>query len=116
MAHRACTEPRCPNFARPGSGKCDAHARAYERERSARRRAATKGVYKTKRWQATRRAVLDRDPLCKACGKRVAEEVDHVVPLEKDDSQPYALDGLQGLCAGCHRAKTARENAQRQAR
>jgi 5-methylcytosine-specific restriction protein A len=99
-----------------GRGKCLGHRRQYERERSARRRAATRGVYKKKRWETTRRAVLARDPICKACDSRLSEEVDHVVPLDQDDSRPYALDGLQGLCSDCHRSKTARENAQRQAR
>jgi 5-methylcytosine-specific restriction protein A len=89
---------------------CVAHYREYERERSARRRAATKGVFKRKKWENTRRAVLARDPICKDCGIRPSEEVDQVVPLDVDDSRPYALDGLQGLCAECHRRKTADEN------
>ncbi len=45
-----------------------------------------------------------------ACGIRLSEEVDHVVPLDMDDSRPYALDGLQGMCVECHRRKTAEEN------
>jgi 5-methylcytosine-specific restriction enzyme A len=108
---RICSEPYCANLAHPkGRGKCLEHRRTYERERSARRRAVTKGVFKRKKWETTRRAVLARDPICKACGKRPSEEVDHVVPLDVDDSRPYALDRLQGLCVECHRRKTAEEN------
>ena len=116
MPHRLCSESGCPNFARPKSSRCDAHAREYERERSRRRREATKGSYKRKLWQTTRRKVLSRDPICKSCGKRLSEEVDHVLPLAEDDSRPYALEGLQGLCSACHRAKTARENSERPGR
>jgi 5-methylcytosine-specific restriction endonuclease McrA len=109
---KVCSEAGCPNFAAPnGRGKCLEHRRQYERERSARRRAATKGVYKKKRWQTTRAKVLARDPICKSCGERLSQEVDHITPLDQDSSRPYALDGLQGLCSECHRDKTARENA-----
>lgn len=35
----------------------------YERSRA--RRVATNGVYKRRKWELTRRAVLARDPICK---------------------------------------------------
>jgi 5-methylcytosine-specific restriction protein A len=108
--HRLCNEPRCPNPARPGKAKCHTHMREYERERSTRRREATKGIFKRKRWQATRRAVLARDPLCKVCDQQLSEEVDHITPLSQG-GDPWALDNLQGICGPCHWAKTALENA-----
>jgi 5-methylcytosine-specific restriction enzyme A len=115
MPYRPCNEAGCPNFARPGSGKCDEHARAYERERSRRRRErGRKRIYARKKWEMTRKKVFSEQPLCAACGKRIAEECDHIVPLEDDPAQyPYALDGLQGLCRECHWEKTAKENAAR---
>ena len=65
----------------------------------------------------TRRKVLSEQPICAACGERLSEECDHIVPLEDDpDQYPYARRGLQGLCVECHRAKTGRENAARQRR
>jgi 5-methylcytosine-specific restriction endonuclease McrA len=109
---RLCVMPRCPNPARPGKARCVDHYREYEAARSAWRREATKGIFKTKRWARTRRAVLARDPICKVCDNALSTQVDHIVPLE-DGGDPYRLEGLQGLCDPCHWAKTARENAAR---
>ena len=53
--------PRCGNQAEPGKARCVDHYRDYERERSARRRETTKGIFKTKRWAMARRAVLARE-------------------------------------------------------
>ncbi len=113
MPTRICIEPRCPNPARPGKGRCLTHYREYERARSARRRETTKGIFKTKRWALRRKQVFERDPFCadgRVCGgKKPSVEVDHVVPLDQG-GDPYRLDGLQGICRDCHEAKTAEEN------
>ena len=109
MPTRLCLEPRCPNPA-TGRGRCDLHRKALERERSARRRETTRGVYKRKKWEASRRAVLTRDPICRVCKDALSTEVDHIEPLAQG-GDPYRLDGLQGICSPCHRRKTARENS-----
>lgn len=58
-----------------------------------------------------RRAVLDEEPLCRAClaqnVTRASVEVDHIVPLHLGGSDRRS--NKQGLCAPCHRAKTAAE-------
>ncbi len=113
---RLCSEPYCPNIAHPtGRGKCLEHRRRYERERSRRRREATKGVYKRKRWAMRRKQAFERDPQCAwvfedgtRCD-RLGEELDHVVPLEAG-GDAYSAKNLQLLCAEHHRAKTAQEN------
>jgi 5-methylcytosine-specific restriction protein A len=122
MPNTPCIERGCPRFA-TSRGRCDPHRKELERERSARRRAATKGIYARKRWETTRRKVFARDGLCECGGcdactplygrpcAKVATDCDHITPLHEDDSHPYALEGLQGLCAPCHWRKTARENA-----
>ena len=109
---RLCVVRRCPNLARPGKGRCDEHMREYERERSRRRREATNGVYKRRKWDLTRRAVLSRDPICKVCDNAISTEVDHIIPRE-DGGADYDMQGLQGICTPCHQAKTATENAAR---
>lgn len=126
MIQRPCTEPRCPNFARPNSGKCDLHAREYERERSHRRREKAKdpqgrSVYRTKIWLMRQKQAFERDPFCSwrledgtRC-QRLGEELDHIVPLDAGGAE-YDAQNLQLLCTEHHRLKTARENAQRQAR
>ena len=109
MPIRLCLERRCPNPA-TARGRCDEHRKALERERSRRRRAATAGIFKKRKWETTRRLVLARDPICKVCNDALSSEVDHVVPLSRG-GDPYRLDGLQGICSPCHRMKTGRENA-----
>jgi 5-methylcytosine-specific restriction protein A len=112
MPERPCVIPGCPRFARPNSGKCDEHAREYERERSRRRREATKGIFKRKKWAMTREAVLARDSICKVCDRRLSVEVDHIMPLS-EGGDPWSLEGLQGICPACHEAKTTEENRRR---
>src|SRR5262245_63219044 len=108
--YRLCAEPTCPNPARPGQARCTTHYRQREAERSRRRREATSGIFKRKRWLTTRKAVPARDPICRVCGTHVSEEVDHIVPLN-EGGDPWDLERLQGICRPCHQAKTARENA-----
>jgi 5-methylcytosine-specific restriction endonuclease McrA len=118
VIHRPCTEPRCGNFARPGSGKCEFHAKQYERERSRRRREKTGGVYKKKIWEMRRKQAFERDPICAwrfedgtRCA-RIGEELDHIVALGAGGDE-YLAENLQLLCTEHHRLKTARENRER---
>ena len=58
--------------------------------------------------------VLERDGWrCVECGRAGRLEVDHVVPLEAG-GEPWALENLQALCAGCHIRKTAAERPRRE--
>jgi 5-methylcytosine-specific restriction protein A len=112
MPIRLCLESGCPNPV-TARGRCDDHRKPLERDRSRRRREATAGTYKTKRWQLRRKQVFERDPFCadgRVCeGKAPSVEVDHVVPLDQGGA-PYAMDNLRGTCHACHEAKTAEEN------
>ena len=64
----------------------------------------------TRRWQAVRVAVFERDGYrCRACGLPGRLECDHVQPLERG-GDPWELDNLQTLCRVCHIAKTSQEN------
>jgi len=103
---RLCSEPGCPEPPRPSKGKCHKHAREYERERSRRRRARAKdaqgrSVYRTAMWLHRRRQVLHEQPICAICEKRLATEVDHIIPLS-EGGDPYDPEGLRGLCSPCH--------------
>ena len=117
MPTRLCNEPRCPNPVKPGKSKCIDHYRAYERDRSARRRhsgeksADAIKLYHSAKWLNTRRAVLLRDPICKACDNRLSTEVDHIKPLSQG-GDPYSLANLRGICNPCHAAKSAQESRQ----
>jgi 5-methylcytosine-specific restriction enzyme A len=112
---RLCFEPGCPNLA-TGKGRCDEHRKPLERERSRKRREATKGVYKKQMWQRRRLQAIDKAPLCpgvldEPCPHTaIVEEVDHIVPLSQGGAA-YDADNLQALCSRCHQRKTAHENA-----
>jgi 5-methylcytosine-specific restriction enzyme A len=108
---RLCLELRCPNPA-TARGRCDEHRKPIERERSRRRREATNGIFKRRKWDLTLRAVLARDPICRVCENAISTEVDHITPLA-DGGADYDMQGLQGICTPCHQAKTATENAAR---
>lgn len=60
-------------------------------------------------WDRTRRRVLRRDPVCRACRTAPSTEVDHVVPEHLGGG--HDEDNLQGLCADCHQRKTKAETA-----
>ena len=57
-------------------------------------------------WSRIRRRILDRDPICRACAARPSTQVDHIA-----DPDDHTDANLQGLCAGCHQAKTQAEAA-----
>ena len=65
-----------------------------------------------RRWARVRVQVFKRDSYrCRSCGRPGRLECDHAVPLWRDRNQdPFALDGLQSLCRGCHIEKTVGEN------
>ena len=67
-----------------------------------------------RRWARVRVQVFARDSYrCRACGRPGRLECDHVVPLWRDrDQDPYALEGLQTLCRGCHIEKSRAESHQ----
>ena len=52
-------------------------------------------------WKATRARILDRDPLCRACGAAPSTEVHHTETGREDDAS------LIGVCHGCHARITA---------
>jgi 5-methylcytosine-specific restriction endonuclease McrA len=96
---RICSARACPN---PASyrGRCQSHAREYNRET----RSANVKVYSSKRWQLTRRSKLFDTPLCERCGT-IATDVHHKIDLSAG-GDPWALEGLESLCASCHARHT----------
>jgi len=104
-----CAEPQCGVLVQ--RGRCPAHA---PRERAAERidYARVHAWYRSKRWQALRRQVIDGQPFCSTClraGRRVLTvDVDHVLKHDGDPIKFWNLANLQGLCKRCHTRKTAR--------
>lgn len=73
-------------------------------------------IYRTAAWARTRKAILQRDPICKIadlCVKRYgtalpSAEVDHIVPVRAGGPE-YDPENLQGVCHSCHSKKTSHE-------
>ena len=67
------------------------------------------------RWMQMRSLYLQQYPLCDHCDRagrvRLAQEVDHIVPLSQGGTD--AFENLQGLCKACHAEKTAEEHPAR---
>ncbi len=79
-------------------------APAMERVRNA-RRAMQRAVYASSRWRWIRSIILAREPLCRACQRRPAIDIDHIIDIV--DGGPIYDDGnLQPLCKRCHSKKT----------
>lgn len=77
-----------------------------ERERTITR--AGKATYNSKRWQMTRRAKLDRTPICERCNNELATEVHHRTAIA-DGGAEYAMENLEALCKSCHSRETRGE-------
>lgn len=99
---KPCRQPGCPALT---EGRyCPAHAKEHAWESTT--TSSTQRGYGA-RWQKLRRMILNRDPICRLCGRADSTDVDHVVPKSQggDDSDA----NLQGVCDDCHQAKTVRE-------
>lgn len=63
--------------------------------------------YRTRQWQELRQRTLDRDHyICQYCGQPNSNTVDHIVPIEFDESLMASIDNLAVICRKCHRLKT----------
>lgn len=68
--------------------------------------------YNTSRWLLLRREHLELEPWCRTCRQegraRVANTVDHVVPISAGGDPFPSHDGLASYCVPCHSRKTVR--------
>ena len=63
---RPCRQPGCPGFCKPGQVYCPQHAPELSSD-ALRGSAAFRGY--DRKWQAARKAFLEKNPLCAACMK-----------------------------------------------
>ena len=67
----------------------------------------SKRITRTKRWQALRAEILERDRYrCCSCGCGGRLEVDHIKPVRTHPELSYEPRNLQALCPSCHTRKT----------
>lgn len=65
-------------------------------------------LYHTRRWRRLRIWILQRDPVCCICKLEASTVADHVLPVRLG-GEFWDEDNLQGVCAPCHNAKSAKE-------
>lgn len=68
----------------------------------------SKRITATKRWQALRHEILERDNwqcVC-GCGQRTRLEVDHIQPVRTHPHLAFDPANLQTLASPCHTRKT----------
>lgn len=100
---RQCIEPGCPGRAHQGS-RCPRHAPAWKGGQPA----ASYGSG----WAQLRARVLAEEPRC-TCGAP-ATEVDHIVAIAFGGT--HEQRNLRGVCAACHKRKTAADSRRGKAR
>ena len=116
-AARSCAD--CSRRATKGN-YCDDHQVHNTRSDSRREDDAFRNLdlvrklYKSARWQVTRRIVLKRDILCCDCGNKAATDCDHIVSArtvldELGIDAFFDPERCQGLCHECHSSKTSIE-------
>src|SRR3990167_6086444 len=102
MSTRPCPTPYCPELQ-----PCSQHTHGPF---ATAQRSTT--LYHTTRWQQERKAQLQREPYCRACGGK-ANTADHVTPHRGNAVLFWNRSNLQSLCRRCSNAKTGREVAAR---
>jgi 5-methylcytosine-specific restriction protein A len=107
-AHHECRVPYCASYAVAG-GFCPQHRGADMRSV---RGPAGQISYTSARYRWMRKALLAREPMCRACKTEPATELDHIVPHRGDPRRFWDQANWQGLCVKCHGKKTARETLQ----
>lgn len=118
---KVCAVSGCPDLVPEGTTYCPAHDRARNRagwrgDRGDAPVRSARWVYRDKRWQGTRRAVLRRDPVCVDCRRAVSTQADHRPPVRDvlaAGGDPFDPAGAVGVCADCHRKATTREIQER---
>lgn len=80
------------------AGYCELHATANMRPSAARR-----GY--DRKWRKLRDTYIAEHPVCEHCGRRPAQDVDHIIPFDKGGGR-LDSNNLQALCRKCHNRKT----------
>lgn len=96
---------RCAELVPRGKGgRCPRHGSRQD-ARYVRRGA---DVYRSPRWAGVRRTVLRRSRICEACGRELATDADHIIPVD-ECVDPFDPENVQALCRPCHSRKTLAE-------
>jgi 5-methylcytosine-specific restriction protein A len=99
---RVCAEPGCPSLT--DHTRCDTHRKQKRRQEDRRRPTATQRGY-NKRWERTRRTLLNAMPYCE-CGAK-ATDVHHLDGKGPKGPRGHDMFNLKAMCHACHSRITA---------
>lgn len=108
----SCNYPGCAGgIAVRGTSYCEKHQKKdkeVEREADKARWQSSpwRHLYQNKAWRMLRIFILNRDPLCKICGREGSYVADHIRDHKGDPKLFYDPENLQGVCKPCHDKKT----------
>ena len=103
---RPCGQAGCPKLS--ADGYCDDHKRKPFRSRFGNKDLSSHQRGYGADWRRLREVVLSEEPACRMCKLRAAVICDHI--KNKAIGGTDERTNLQGLCKGCHDAKTDRES------
>jgi 5-methylcytosine-specific restriction protein A len=105
-AAHPCANPGCPELIRVGQF-CSSHSHIDKQE--SKRDPKGQKLYKTARWERTRKMQLAKEPWCADCLKEErytpATDCDHIKPWAGDQTK-FFKGPFQSLCHSHHSAKT----------
>ena len=112
---KRCNHPSCRVHVPFTESYCDKHVgkvnQVYNRYYDTKDK-KYKDFYNSRGWINTRQvALIDDDWLCQVCKSKgvvkVADMVDHTVPVKENWDMRLELSNLKSMCWGCHNKKTA---------
>jgi len=116
---KICYYPSCQELIDTDQRYCPLHRTESERKPFSKAVRYNTALYATSKWRNLRKAILRENPRCERCGIGEGEaslHVHHIIPPRGNEELFHDETNLGVLCAGCHRAETARETRGRRDR
>ena len=108
--------PRCKAVIGAGKQYCDKCQVVVDKQRAMKNRNYNKTrekkslvIYNSREWKILRQVVMAKAGyICEECGKAIAEDVHHVIPITADWERRLDYNNLKALCVRCHNRKHKR--------
>jgi len=116
MLRKICNHPSCNALIDTTERYCPEHRVESESKPFSKAVRYNSALYATSRWRNLRKAILKENPRCERCGigrDEASLHAHHIIPPRGNEELFYDETNLGVLCAGCHRAETARETRRR---
>ena len=106
---RPCSYSGCNNLSR--QSYCPDHIKIHEQEVIESKHGGWSGIPYGHAWDVLSKNIRSKEPVCRSCGIRAAQCVDHIVP--KSQGGKDNIENLQPLCNDCHKTKSDAERVRK---